>query len=131
MDGHRRLAHRPRGERLNEGFKIRRACGHKFFLPCYDHIFACPQKLTVAQGEGEAINTVYGAIHEGNPTNDLIAIKYLETLGKMADGKATKIFLPYEASGMLGSVAGIAELLKSGDSASHRKREEPEKRSQS
>lgn len=70
------------------------------------------QKLTVAKGEAEAIERVYGAIHTGNPTNDLIAIKYLEALQKMADGQATKIFLPYEASGVLGSIAGISELLK-------------------
>jgi regulator of protease activity HflC (stomatin/prohibitin superfamily) len=70
------------------------------------------QKLTVAKGEGEAIQTVFGAIHEGRPTNDLIAIKYLEALQKIADGQATKIFLPLEASGILGSIAGIGELLK-------------------
>ncbi len=70
------------------------------------------QKLTVAKGEAEAISTVYGAIHEGRPTNDLIAIKYLEALQKIADGRATKVFLPYEASGILGSIAGIGELLK-------------------
>lgn len=70
------------------------------------------EKLTVAKGEGEAINTVYKAIHDGNPTNDLIAIKYLEALQGIAAGQATKIFLPYEASGILGSVAGIAEILK-------------------
>ncbi len=65
-----------------------------------------------AEGEAEAIKNVYRAIHNGKPTNDLIAIKYLEALEKIADGKATKVFLPYEASGVLGSVAGIAELLK-------------------
>jgi len=70
------------------------------------------EKLTVAKGEAEAIQTVFGAIHEGRPTNDLIAIKYLESLQKIADGQATKIFLPYEASGILGSIAGIGELLK-------------------
>jgi len=70
------------------------------------------QKLTVAQGEGEAIQTVYNAIHEGRPTNDLIAIKYLQALEKIADGKATKVFLPLETSGVLGSIAGIGELLK-------------------
>jgi regulator of protease activity HflC (stomatin/prohibitin superfamily) len=70
------------------------------------------QKLTVAQGEAEAIHTVYGAIHEGRPTNDLIAIKYLEALQAIADGKATKVFLPLETSGVLGSIAGIGELLK-------------------
>ncbi len=70
------------------------------------------EKLTVAKGEAEAIQTVFGAIHNGNPTNDLIAIKYLEALQKIADGQATKVFLPYEASGILGSIAGISELLK-------------------
>jgi regulator of protease activity HflC (stomatin/prohibitin superfamily) len=70
------------------------------------------QKLTVAKGEAEAIENVYGAIHKGNPTNDLIAIKYLEALQKIADGQATKVFLPYEASGVLGSIAGVSELLK-------------------
>ena len=70
------------------------------------------EKLTVAKGEAEAIETVYGAIHSGRPTNDLIAIKYLEALQKMADGQATKIFLPIEASGILGSIAGVGELLK-------------------
>ena len=70
------------------------------------------QKLTVAKGEAEAIETVYGAIHTGRPTNDLIAIKYLEALGTIANGKATKVFLPYEASGILSSIGGIGELLK-------------------
>jgi hypothetical protein len=35
----------------------------------------------------------------------------------MADGQATKIFLPIEASGILGSVAGIGELLKEKESS--------------
>jgi len=70
------------------------------------------QRIAVAQGEAEAIMQVYQAIHAGKPTNDLIAIKYLEALQKIADGKATKVFLPYEAMGVLGSVAGIAEVMK-------------------
>jgi regulator of protease activity HflC (stomatin/prohibitin superfamily) len=69
-------------------------------------------KIAIAQGEAEAIQNVYGAIHEGDPTNDLIAIKYLEALQKIADGRATKVFLPFESSGILGSIAGIGELLK-------------------
>lgn len=75
------------------------------------------QKLTVAEGEGQAIERVFAAIHNGDPTNDLIAIKYLDALAQIADGKATKIFLPLETSGILGSVAGVAELLKEQDSS--------------
>jgi len=70
------------------------------------------EKLTLAKGEAEAIETVYKAIHDGDPSNDLIAIKYLEALEKVADGQATKIFLPLETSGVLGSIAGVAELFK-------------------
>ena len=65
---------------------------------------------TVAQGEAEAIRSVYQAIHDGNPTPDLIAIKYLEALGTVADGQATKIFLPAEMSSTMGSLGAIAEL---------------------
>lgn len=68
------------------------------------------EKTTVADGEAEAIEKVYGAIHNGDPTTDLIAIKYLEALAAIADGQATKIFLPLEATGIMGSIGGIAEL---------------------
>ena len=68
------------------------------------------EKTTVADGEAEAIQKVYGAIHQGDPTNDLIAIKYLEALAAIADGNATKVFLPLEATGLMGSLGGIKEL---------------------
>ncbi len=74
------------------------------------------QKLTVAEGEGQAIERVFGAIHNGNPTPDLLAIKYMEALEGVADGKATKIFLPLDTSGVLGSVAAIGELFKEASS---------------
>ena len=64
------------------------------------------------EGEAAAIEKVYAAIHAGNPDDGLIAVKYLQSLEKIADGKATKVFLPLESSGVLGSVAGIAELFK-------------------
>jgi len=66
--------------------------------------------LTVAEGEGQAVERVYGAIHTGNPTPDLIAIKYLEALQGVANGQATKLFLPLEASGILGSLGAISEI---------------------
>jgi len=75
------------------------------------------QKLTVAEGEGQAIERVFGAIHEGDPTPDLIAIRYLEALPQIADGRATKLFLPLETSGILGSLGAVAELFTGGDAA--------------
>jgi regulator of protease activity HflC (stomatin/prohibitin superfamily) len=66
---------------------------------------------TVAEGEASAIRAVYAAIHEGNPDDGLIAIKYLEALQVMANGTATKIILPVELSGIAGAIAGITETL--------------------
>ena len=74
------------------------------------------QLLTVAEGEGQAIERVFAAIHNGDPTPDLIAIKYLETLTEIADGQATKLFLPMETAGILGPPGAIGELFNgSGD----------------
>ncbi len=73
------------------------------------------QLLTVAEGEGQAIERVYGAIHTGDPTPDLIAIKYLEALQGIADGKATKLFLPMETAGILGSLGAIGEIFANQD----------------
>ena len=68
------------------------------------------QKETVAEGEGRAIERVFGAIHTGDPSPDLIAIQYLEALRAIADGQATKIFMPMELSGILSSVGAIGEI---------------------
>ena len=68
------------------------------------------QKETVAAGEARAIEQVFQAIHRGDPTTDLITIRYLDALTQIADGRATKIFLPVETSGILGSIGAIKEL---------------------
>lgn len=73
------------------------------------------QEIAVAEGKARAIENVFGAIHKGDPTNDLIAIRYLEALEAIADGKANKVFLPMEVSGILGSIGGVAELFRSAD----------------
>ncbi|MDR0459255.1 MAG: SPFH/Band 7/PHB domain protein, partial [Coriobacteriales bacterium] len=70
------------------------------------------QKILVAEGESQAIRNVYDAIHDGNPTQDLITIRYLETLKYVANGSATKIFMPLEMQGLATTVGAIGELLK-------------------
>jgi regulator of protease activity HflC (stomatin/prohibitin superfamily) len=68
-------------------------------------------KLEVeATGQGNAITTVFNAIKDAEPDDRLIAIQYLEALKVMADGSSTKIFLPYEATGVLGALGGVKEL---------------------
>jgi regulator of protease activity HflC (stomatin/prohibitin superfamily) len=72
-------------------------------------------RIRRAQGEAEAIRLVTEAIKGSNadPTNYLIAMKYLETLKEMTSGQNNKvIYMPYEATGVLSSVGGIKEMLE-------------------
>ena len=68
------------------------------------------QRVTLAEGEAQSIERVFRAIHDGDPTPDLLAFKYLETLGTIANGQATKIFMPLEASGALASLGALGEV---------------------
>jgi regulator of protease activity HflC (stomatin/prohibitin superfamily) len=67
------------------------------------------QEIT-AQGEADAIRSVFNAIHEGGATPDVLAVKYLEALAAIADGQATKIFMPADLSATMGSLGVVAEL---------------------
>jgi regulator of protease activity HflC (stomatin/prohibitin superfamily) len=73
------------------------------------------RQQTVAEGEAKAILSVFGAIHEGRPDDRLLALKYLEALGAMANGQATKIVVPTELAGIAGSFSAISELLGLGN----------------
>lgn len=46
-----------------------------------------------AEGEAQAIETVFGAIHAGRPDNLLLAYQYLQTLPKLAEGSANKLWV--------------------------------------
>jgi regulator of protease activity HflC (stomatin/prohibitin superfamily) len=46
-----------------------------------------------AQGEAEAITTVFRAIHAGDPDPKLLAYQYLQTLPKLAEGSANKLWI--------------------------------------
>lgn len=80
---------------------------------------------TVALGEAEAIRSVYGAILNSGTDDRVIAIKYLEALQGIADGRATKIFVPADMSATLGTLGGIAEMLRDGDFPSASEPSEP------
>ena len=70
-------------------------------------------KLEVeATGQANAITTVYGAILNSNLDNRVIAIQYLDTLKQVANGTAAKVFIPYEATAILGALGGIQSILQ-------------------
>ena len=69
------------------------------------------KKATIldAEAKAEATRMTFEAIHAGGATPDVIALRYLETLQELGKG-TNKIFVPYEASAMLGAVGSIREL---------------------
>jgi regulator of protease activity HflC (stomatin/prohibitin superfamily) len=77
------------------------------------------RQRTVAEGEAQAILSVFNAIHDGEPDTSLLTLKYLDTLKAMADGQATKIIVPTELAGLAGSLTAVSELLGSGTGGSN------------
>ncbi|MFI8594232.1 SPFH domain-containing protein [Microbacterium sp. NPDC078428] len=60
-----------------------------------------------AQGEAEAIHSVFEAIHAGNPDDKLLAYQYLQTLPKISQGAANKLWIiPSEFTEALKGVSG-------------------------
>lgn len=64
--------------------------------------------LKVQQAEAEAIKMLNAA----GPDAAVIAIKSLESLQKIADGKSTKIIIPSEIQGLAGLATSFKELIK-------------------
>ncbi len=69
-----------------------------------------------AEGEAKAIDTVFQAIHAGDPDEGLLSYQYLQMLPKLAQGDANKIFvIPSEFSQALGNLGGtIARSVRPG-----------------
>jgi len=71
-------------------------------------------KVVEAEAEAEAIRMVSEAIKgtDTDPATYLLAIKYINSLKEMTSGKDNKtVYMPYEATSVLGSLGGIKEML--------------------
>ena len=71
-------------------------------------------RIRKAEAEAVAIEKITEAVGKStNPANYLLAQKYIQMLQEVAVGDKTKtVFLPYEASNLMGSIGGIKELFK-------------------
>lgn len=72
-----------------------------------------------AEGEAQAILSVQKAmaeslrlLNDACPNDQVIKLKALETMEKVADGKATKIIIPSEIQGLAGLAEGVVETVK-------------------
>ncbi len=69
-------------------------------------------RLAMANAEAEAIRLIAESLPEGQASTYLLGQKYLEALPHIAQGKGSTIFLPAEASGVLGALGGLREMLR-------------------
>ena len=70
-------------------------------------------KVLQAEAEAAAIRNIAEAVADrgADPVNYLLAVKYIETLKEVAGGQQNKtVYLPYEASNLLGSLGGIKDM---------------------
>lgn len=69
-----------------------------------------------AEAEAKAIAQISAAVASNkgaDPVQYLLAIKYIESLKEMTSGKDNKtVYMPYEASSVLGSLGGIKDMFK-------------------
>ena len=76
------------------------------------------QRIREAEGESQAILTVQKAqadairlLNEAMPSNQVLALRTMDALAKVADGKATKLIIPAEMQNLAGTLASIKELM--------------------
>ena len=72
-------------------------------------------RIRKAEAEAQAIELITKAVGgSSNPANYLLAQKYIQMLQELATGDKTKtVYLPYEATNLMGSIGGIKDLFKS------------------
>ena len=75
-------------------------------------------QIRTAQGEAEAILLVQKAyaqslelLTKAQPSKEIIALKGLETLSKVGDGKSTKIIIPSEIQSLAGLASSLKEII--------------------
>ncbi|MCD8291122.1 MAG: SPFH/Band 7/PHB domain protein [Prevotella sp.] len=71
-------------------------------------------RIRKAEAEAIAIQKITEAVGKTtNPANYLLAQKYIQMLEELSKGDKSKtIYLPYEATNLMGSIGGIKELFK-------------------
>lgn len=66
--------------------------------------------IMVQEARAKGIKAVYTAIKEADPTREVVAIRSMEALEKVAESPSVKLIVPTEAVGVLGALAGAREV---------------------
>jgi len=72
-------------------------------------------RMRIAEGEARAIQIIMDAVGaKGDPVQYMIAMKYIDALVEMAASPQKTVFLPFEASGVMGALGGLKKLFEQG-----------------
>lgn len=71
----------------------------------------------LGEGEGAAAKSRLLGIKEAQADKNVLTVEYLKALERIGDGRATKLVIPAEFSGLLGTVAALAEAVRPDESA--------------
>lgn len=79
-------------------------------------------RIRKAEAEAIAVEKINEAVGKSaNPAHYLLAQKYIQMMQEVAAGGKTKtVYLPYEATNLLGSIGGIKELFKEEDNSNRK-----------
>ena len=69
----------------------------------------------LGEGEGLAAKARLTGIKEAGADNNVLTVEYLSALERIGDGRATKLVIPVEFSGLLGTVAALADTIRPED----------------
>jgi len=91
-------------------------------------------QIAMAEGRAQSIRLVYEAeadgirkLNEANASESVLRLKGIQALKDVADGRATKIYMPTDVAGIVGTLGVAGEALGIGDATPVDKAARPEK----
>ena len=69
----------------------------------------------VGEGEGDGTRSRLEGIKAAGADRAVLTVEYLQALEEIGDGRATKLVIPAEFSGLLGTVAALTETIRDDD----------------
>lgn len=67
--------------------------------------------LRISESKAQGQKLIYQAIKESDPTREVVQLRSMEALENVANGQATKLVIPSDATSLLGIIAGAKEVL--------------------
>ena len=73
--------------------------------------------VALGEGDGAAALARLTGIKDAGADQNVLTVEYLQALARIGDGRATKLVIPAEFSGLLGTVAALGQALDGNDAS--------------